>query len=148
LKSDGQLAGWVHCLASPWDLVDHLRLGGTVLVLDTCRLGVPPCTLIQLSDDDLVRLPGGGPSSHGGSIAESVRLARALDGKVANMIVLVVQIDAPSAGLNLTAAGREAVTTLATAARQFLAGRNLITSERGPVFPAAGAIFGPSDRAN
>ena len=126
LRSDGRLAGRVHCISSPWDLVDHLRSEGTVLILDTCRSGTPRGTLVQLSEQQLEKLPVHGTSSHGGSVAESLRLARALEGLHADVTVLTVEIDEPVPDLDLTLAGREAVTKLEDAARRFLADRNLM----------------------
>jgi len=120
LQGDRRLAHAVHRVASPWDLVDYLQSGCKVIVLDACRSGAAVGSLIQLAEHDLEKLERRGGTTHGGSIAESLRLARALGRPYENVIVLAVEIEEPSSVSEMSEAGRQAARELETEARRTL----------------------------
>jgi len=120
LQTDRRLAHAVHRVASPWDLIDYLQFGCKVIILDACRSGAAVGSLIRLSEHDLEKLESRGGTTHGGSIAESLRLAGALGRPYESVIVLVVEIDEPSSVSEMSEAGRQAAKKLETEARRTL----------------------------
>jgi hydrogenase maturation protease len=119
LQSDARLARAVRKIASPWDLIDSLHSRSKVIVLDACCSGETAGTLVEFWGPDLEEYLDRGCSTHGGSISECLRLARALGRTCDDVVVLAVEIDQP-AGVELSAAGREAVRKLEEGARQVL----------------------------
>jgi hydrogenase maturation protease len=119
LQRDAGLADAVRTIASPWDLIDSLHSGVKMIILDACRSGAAVGTLVELREPDLEEYLDRGCSTHGGSIAESLRLAGALGRTCDDVVILAVEIDEPS-GTELTEAGGEAVLRLEAGVQQVL----------------------------
>ncbi len=119
LKSEARLAGIVKKIGSPWELIDFLSEDGRIIVLDACISGAPLGTLVQLGERDLAKFEDGGRSTHGGSISECFRLARALGRGINELVVLAVEIN-DRGGAEISHAGQEAVLRLEAAARRLL----------------------------
>ncbi len=115
-----ELAHAVHCIASPWELIDYLQSGCKVIILDACRSGAAVGSLIQLGEHDLGKPGSCSGFTHGGSIAESLCLARALGRQYENLVVLAVEIDEPSRAPEMSEAGRRAAGKLESEVRRVL----------------------------
>jgi len=115
-----RLAGSLHKIACAWDLLDHLHSVSKVLILDACSSGAPVGTLIHLNEQNLNESRVGYGSTHSGTISESLRLARVLERRFGEVIVLAVEIGDPSSGPEMSQGARVAARKLEAAAHQLL----------------------------
>jgi hydrogenase maturation protease len=120
LQCERRLAGALHKVSSPWDLIDHLHSVSKVLILDACHSGSPVGTLIHRNEQNLEESRAGCGSTHAGSISESLRLARVLGKRFGEVIILAVEIDNSSNAPEMSQAARDATRTLEAEARHTL----------------------------
>lgn len=112
LASDPDLAGCVFKLYHPLQMIEMFRDGRATLIVDACRSGAAPGTVRRLEADSLDELPTAGISTHGGSVAEVLRLAEALGRRPDSMVVLAVEVTESGPGGELTDSGRSAALRL------------------------------------
>lgn len=129
LANDPQLATRVFRVTSPWNVLDHLANDRRVIVMDACCGGGSPGNLIRLGPQDLDRLPNTRRSTHGGSLAEVLRLAQALGRTPAELILLAVEIGATDPVADMTEPARDAVRVLERSVRSELQRLENVTSE-------------------
>lgn len=120
LLAEANFAGRVHKLATPIEIVEFLHADAEVLVVDSCVSGAPMGTVRRFDGDALTELPANRHSTHGGSLADALRLAESLGRRPANLTVLVVEIAPPISGTEPTQTGRECVRRLDAAVRNQL----------------------------
>ncbi|HXY36416.1 MAG TPA: hydrogenase maturation protease [Planctomycetaceae bacterium] len=125
LKGDAGLPCVVEKIVSPWELIEYLRSDRKVIILDACSSGAPLGTVVQLREQELANVHTHDRSTHGGSIGESLRLARALGGGSDDLVVLAVEIDERN-GPEMSRAGQEAVHRLEAATRHILSRWRLV----------------------
>jgi len=92
LRSDPALAPVVTTLATPWDVLDHMRPGVRCLILDACRAGSPVGTIIRRREEDLAGGHRSACSTHGGELADVLQMARALGRSAGEIVILAVEI--------------------------------------------------------
>ncbi|MEX0704101.1 MAG: hydrogenase maturation protease [Planctomycetales bacterium] len=112
LSAEPALSGRVHKLASPFEIVEHFENGAAVVVIDVSVSGSLAGMVRRIDGDRLKELPAERRSTHGGSLADALRLAEALGRRPARLVVLAVEIEPPVPGIDLTTIGRECVRRL------------------------------------
>jgi len=122
LQRDPALAPVVTTIATPWDVLEHLRPGMRCLILDACRAGAPVGTVVERREDDLAGGHRSACSTHGGELADVLRMARALGRSAEEIVVLAVEIGDPepgaqSAGPEMSGPVERALARLEQAAR-------------------------------
>lgn len=80
-------------IASPFEIAAHVDAGLDMIVIDACRFGAAPGTVLRFEEHDLERLQLGVASTHGGSLTEGLQLAKALGRRPARLTVLAVEIE-------------------------------------------------------
>lgn len=105
LSQDVNVLPLIHKLATPWDLVELLVPDCSVIVIDACAGDAPPGTVLRLGERELATSPLARQSTHGGSLIESLDLAKSLQKQIRELVVLavVVQSCEPSAELSESA---------------------------------------------
>lgn len=86
----------LHRLADPVELVPLLGTGEAGVVVDAV-LAAPPGVTRVLTEDELDPSPSAAVSSHGLSVLQAVRLARAIHPAVLPVTFVAIQIAAPTA---------------------------------------------------
>jgi hydrogenase maturation protease len=126
LQRDDRLVGTVHKIASPWDVIDHLQSVNRLVVLDACRSGAPIGAIVRRKEHDLHEIPEGCRSTHGGQIADALRMARALGKHCDDVLFLGVEIETPSGGEKMSDAACRAAVFLEAEVRANLSRWQLI----------------------
>jgi hydrogenase maturation protease len=99
-------------LADPLELLEHLE-GCTHLVLvDACRTGAQPGTIIRLSWPDSELNSAAGSSTHGFGVAAALALAAALGRLPAKVVLLGLEVQDCGPGLALSGPVRAALPKL------------------------------------
>jgi hydrogenase maturation protease len=105
-------SGWryrVHKLASPAELIWHVQSGAPTVIIDACRSGQAPGTVLHLELDRLPQSLGSHRSTHGFSLADVLRLAASLGAPKQRLSILAVEIGPVRPAGEVTAAGHDAV---------------------------------------
>lgn len=104
------LKGQVKCIASPYDLIMELAPDARVIVVDACRTGAAPGTIVRVSAAELTAVPRSvGRSTHGGSWAEVWRLAQVLNRLPAEAWLFGIETEACDPGTTVSGPARAAV---------------------------------------
>jgi hydrogenase maturation protease len=99
-------------LAEPLALLEHLDGCSRLVVVDACRTGATPGTVIRLAWPDCGLSQDAGASTHGFGVAAALGLAQAL-GKLPPRVVLIgVEVEACGPGATLSPAVRAALPEL------------------------------------
>ena len=80
------------CLRTPLDLLEHLDGCETLVVVDACRGGGSPGTIVEVDRDLLATEGAAGSSSHGLGLREALALAEALGRLPPRVIVFGVEM--------------------------------------------------------
>lgn len=113
LARDERLRERIVWLKTPWDIPGHLPVQGETIVLDACCSGAPPGTIQRWSAMDLPELAAANRSStHGGNVAQALRLAETLGHNLSDVSVYAVEIQACDTGSELSPPVRAAVQKL------------------------------------
>ncbi|MBI2480123.1 MAG: hydrogenase maturation protease [Planctomycetia bacterium] len=131
LSQDLTLQPLVHTLATPWDLVELLVPDCSVIVIDACVReatagwagrettpttvidacfgGATAGTVLRINESELATSPIARQSTHGGSLFESLELARALQRTIREIVVFAVAVESCEPGSELSESARCAV---------------------------------------
>ncbi len=109
LSQDPHVQSLVRKLASPWDLVHHLVPECSVIVLDACIGSTCPGSIWRISERELANSPLAHPSTHGGSLVQSLELARALHRTIREVVVFGVAVESCEPGAELSESAHSAV---------------------------------------
>lgn len=112
LSNDPALSDCVHKLTSPYELVGHFRTDLPAIVIDACHSGQPPGSVFRIDGDRLHELPAISSSTHGGTVADAIRLADALQCKPLPLVVLAVEIESSRPNQPLTATAYQSIDEL------------------------------------
>lgn len=118
LQQDADVA--VHCLrlASPWDIVDHVRSGHVAVIVDACRSGAPAGTVHCIAAHDLPTYRGIETSTHGGSLPDALELCGTLGYDVSQITIYAVELETVERTTAMSPAVEQAVAQLARRIRQ------------------------------
>ena len=109
LSQDPNVRPFVHKLATPWDLVEMLVPDFSVIVIDAwvgdARLG----TVLRIGERELATAPLARHSTHGGSLIESLKLAKSLGKEIRELVVFAVAVESCEPGAELSESARCAV---------------------------------------
>ncbi len=126
LQRDPRLAGLVHKISTPWDLIDHAQAGTRLILLDACRAGLSPGTIVRSNECQLKELEDRRCSSHGGTVSSCLQMARALGRDYKEALIVAVEIEAPSVGPDLSATFDRAAAALESEVRATLSAWDFI----------------------
>lgn len=107
-------------LTTPWDLLEHLLQERRIIVLDACCTGAAPGTVFRINGLQLDHLPGDRFSTHGGSVAEIIKLATALGRRPQALVILAVEITSANPTSEISERGHLAITELERQVRREL----------------------------
>ncbi len=93
LRADARVAGLVHQLATPWELLDHAEIGTRLLILDACRSGRAAATVICRTGREIDDVEESSHSTHEGGLRTSLQLARRLERIGDETTVIAVEIE-------------------------------------------------------
>lgn len=93
LERDPRFTGTVHKIGSPWDVIDYFEAGCRVIILDACRSGAPVGTIVRRTGQTLRETPERTSSTHGGNLAQSLQMARALGRNCNDVLILALEIE-------------------------------------------------------
>jgi hydrogenase maturation protease len=102
----------VVALGTPLDLLEHLEGAGRLVVVDACRSGAEPGTLLRLTWPGPGLVDSGGPSSHGFGVASVLRLARSLRRPLPTIVLLGVEGQSWGPGAGMSAPVKRALPEL------------------------------------
>ena len=105
LSQDEQVRPLVYTLATPWDLVERLVPDCSVIVLDACVGTASPGTVLRFGERELAASPLARPSTHGGSLFESVELAKSLHKNIREFVVFAVVVVVRRLGMRISKHG-------------------------------------------
>jgi hydrogenase maturation protease len=109
LVRDPALQPLVHALATPWDLVDLLVPDCSVIVIDACGGLAAPGKVLRVNESELATSPIARQSTHGGSLFESLELARTLQRTIRELIVFAVPVESCEPASELSESARRIV---------------------------------------
>ena len=81
------MSGVLRSVSDPIDILDHLRGADRLIMIDACRSGGQPGTMIRLDGFDQCIEGGRGQSTHGISLIHALRLAHTL-GRLPQQVIL------------------------------------------------------------
>lgn len=107
-------------LAQPMDLLEHLADCRRMLILDACRSGAPPGSIVRLQwpDPRIPRTPFA--SSHALGLADALRLAECLGRLPPRVVILAVELHDVGPGFGASHAVRRAIPELVRCVREEL----------------------------
>ncbi len=100
---------FVHTLATPWDLVERLPADCSVIVIDACVGCAAPGSVSRISERELATSPLARQSTHGGSLLDSIALARALGRTIRELVVFAVAVESCEPGAEMSESAHDAV---------------------------------------
>ncbi|MDA1052145.1 MAG: hydrogenase maturation protease [Planctomycetota bacterium] len=109
LSQDPHIRPLVHTLATPWDLVELLVADCSVIVIDACVGIARPGTVLRIGESELATSPLARHSTHGGSLVQSLGLARTLQRTIRELVVFTVAVESCEPGAELSESARCAV---------------------------------------
>ena len=109
LSQDPMVRPHVHTLATPWELVERLEPDCSVIVIDAGVGSAAPGTVLRLGEHELATAPLARYSTHGGSLAEALQLARSLQKEIRELVVFAVAVQSCEPGAELSESARCAV---------------------------------------
>ncbi len=109
LSQDPTLRPLVRTVATPWDLVECLTPNSSVVVIDACVGCAPLGRVMRINENELATSSIGGQSTHGGSLIESLALAKKLRRTARDLVVFAVAVEACGPGAELSESARGAV---------------------------------------
>lgn len=121
LSADPSIRASCARLASPWDVVPYLKTGQAVIIIDACRSGAPAGTIHRLSALELPAQPGMSASTHGGRLADGLRLAESLGCDVSQVVIYAIEMEGCRPGAPLSELARHAGEQLSIRIRDELA---------------------------
>jgi hydrogenase maturation protease len=120
LSQDPMVRPLVHTLSTPWDLVELLVPECSVIVIDACAGDARPGTVLRLGESELATSPLARRSTHGGSLIESLDLAKSLQKKIRDLVVFAVAVQSCEPGAELSESARCAVDDVVTQVQALL----------------------------
>lgn len=109
LSQDSNVRPFIHILASPWDLIELLQPGHSVIVVDAYVGSASPGTVLRVEENDLANSPINSRSTHSGSLIESLKLAKSLGKEIRELVVFAVAVESSEPNANLSESARYAV---------------------------------------
>jgi len=109
LSQDPHIRPLIHTLETPWDLVELLVADCSVIVIDAGIGGARPGTVLRIGESELATSPPARQSTHGGSLIQSLELARTLQRTIRELVVFAVAVESCEPGAELSESARRAV---------------------------------------
>lgn len=109
LSEDPFLQSITYKLATPWDLVELLVPDCSVIVLDACAGVDSPGSVLRIGENELASSPISRQSTHGGSLLQSLDMAKALQRTIRELVVFGVVVESCEPGDALSESARRAV---------------------------------------
>ena len=140
LRQRGSCGAKLAIVNDPIDMLEHFSDVERLIVVDACRSGKPPGTIVKLTWSCDCRFDQSWESTHRISLIETLRLAQSLDRLPAEVVVYGIEIEHCLPGTGISASVNDGLQVVASRVRRELSMRrdnHSVTIDHQPVVPEA-----------